>query len=177
MRTIRTKVYQFNELNDDAKQVAISKNSDINVNYDWWFMTYEDAENIGLKLNSFDLDRNKNAKGKFIDDAYFCATEIVNNHGVDCDTYKLSLKFISEWNEAIKLHSDGINIEKVRECNEGAFDNYVYDSEIKFLEDILECYANILQGECEYLQGDEAIKETLISNEYEFTKDGNMFNS
>ena len=52
MRTIRTKVYTFNELVVDAQQNAIEDNSNINVEHDWWILTYEDANMIGLKLNS-----------------------------------------------------------------------------------------------------------------------------
>lgn len=175
MRTVRTKVYQFNELNDEAKQVAIDKNREINVDYKWWVFTYEDAENIGLKLNGFDLDINKHATGKLLQDAYYTANEIIKNHGVTCETYKTANDFIEFWNEAVKLHSDGIITDKVADGKEDYFDEYVADSEEKFLKDILSNYADILQNECDYLQTDEAVKETLIANEYEFTKEGNIF--
>ena len=49
-RTIRTKVYLFSELSDQAKQKVIEDNYDINVDYEWWESAYEDAANIGLKI-------------------------------------------------------------------------------------------------------------------------------
>ena len=38
------------KLSDKAKQKAIEKFYDINVDYDWWDSVYEDAKNIGLKI-------------------------------------------------------------------------------------------------------------------------------
>ncbi len=162
MRTIRTKVYQFNELNDEAKQVAIENNSDINVDYDWWLQTYEDAKTIGLKLTGFDLERNKHATGEFIENACDCAYKIIKNHGVECDSYSLAVGFLAGHDNILNGEEDNESIEELEE---------------EFLKAILNSYADYLQNECDYLQGDEAIKETLVSNEYEFTKDGNMFNS
>jgi len=57
MRIKETKLYHFDELSEEAKQKAIEGLSDINTDYEWWESTYEDAENIGLKLTSFGLDR------------------------------------------------------------------------------------------------------------------------
>ena len=58
MKTLTINLYQFSELSDEAKEKAISNLSDINVDFDWWTNTYEDAARIGLKITSFDLDRN-----------------------------------------------------------------------------------------------------------------------
>jgi hypothetical protein len=175
MRTVRTKVYSFNELSEESQAKAIELNSIINISFDWWIQTYEDVENIGLKITSFDLDRNKHADGKFIDSSYNCANLIVKNHGENCKTYKLAKQYIIEWDEAIKLHSDGINTNIVMEGKESDFDYYLYDREAQFLKDILNTYADILQSECEYLQSEEAIKETIVLNEYEFLKDGSNY--
>lgn len=71
MRTIRTKVYTFNELNKEGQEKAIEINSDINVLHDWWNFTYHDAKEIGLKLIGFDLDYKCSADGVFIDDALY----------------------------------------------------------------------------------------------------------
>jgi hypothetical protein len=177
MRTVRTKVYTFEELNETAQQTAINSNSSINVNYDWWINTYSDAENIGLKITSFELDRNKNAKGHFVTDAFNCATKIISEHGAECKTFLISSEFMLKWAEIVKAHSNGKNIFKVAEGQELSFDEKADELEGIFLDDILSAYADILQDECEYLQSDEAIKETLISDECEFTKNGNIFNS
>lgn len=174
MRTIRTKVYTFNELNKGGQETAILLNSDINVEHDWWNFTYQDAKGVGLKLMGFDLDYKCSADGIFIDDTYNCANKIIKNHDEDSDSYKLAEQFIKEWDEATVLHSDGVQTNKVMEGKEFDFDYYMEDREKQFLKDVLYYYADYLQKECNYLQTDEAIKETLISNEYEFLSNGKM---
>jgi hypothetical protein len=175
MRTVRTKVYKFNELNEDAKQKAISHFQNINVGFDWWNSVYEDAENIGLKITSFDLDRNRHAKGKFLIHSDEVARKIISEHGEHCETHKTAKTFLEDWATLVKQYSDGVNIERVTEENEQYFDDAAYDLEQEFLTSLLEDYSIMLQKECEYLQSDEAIIETIEANEYEFTAEGNRF--
>ena len=47
-------VYSFSELSDSSKQKAIEDNRYISVKENWWENVYEDANNIGLKITSFD---------------------------------------------------------------------------------------------------------------------------
>jgi len=165
MKTIKTTVYNFEELSDKSKQVAIADNQDINVNFEWWESTYEDAERIGLKITSFDLDRNRHAEGNFLLSANEVSQNILNEHGEQCETYKTTEAFMEVW--------------------QPVFDNYITEEEDNeeelieiendFLNNILEDYSVMLQNEYEYLISDEAIAETLISNEYEFTEDGKRF--
>ena len=70
MRTYTTEhtVYTFNKLSGEAKQHALEQLWDLNVYYDWWGYMYEDAENIGLKITGFDLDRG----------AYVCGGTLKN---------------------------------------------------------------------------------------------------
>jgi len=175
MKTIELTLYKFDELSEAAQQNAINELSDINVDYDWWENTYEDAKNVGLKITSFDLCRNRNANGQFIEDAYNTACQIMINHGVNCDTYKTAKDFSDFWNEAIKLHSNGIEIDIVENGKEDYFDDYVIDKENDFLKSILEDYSLILQNESDYLQSFEAIKETILANDYDFTENGELY--
>jgi type I restriction-modification system DNA methylase subunit len=48
--TTRT-LYTFDELSETAKEKALEVYRDINLNFDWWDGTYEDAKNIGLKID------------------------------------------------------------------------------------------------------------------------------
>jgi hypothetical protein len=52
MRTIRTKVFKFNELSETAKDRAISKLSDINTDHNWYEYTLENMSNM-LSENGF----------------------------------------------------------------------------------------------------------------------------
>lgn len=175
MRTVRTKVYKFHELSAEAKEKAISQYSDINVDYGWWNSVYEDASNIGLKINSFDLDRGNYCKGKFTENAYQVAEKIKTDHGEQCETYKTATQFITDWAALVKKHSDGISTDKVAEDNEYEFDGEADELEKKFLKSICEDYRIMLSKEYDYLISNQAIIETIESNEYEFTKDGNRF--
>lgn len=152
MKTIEIKLYQFDELSEEAKSHAIEKLYDINVNFNWWEATYEDASNINLKLDGFDLDRNKHCTGKVIYSAMDTAKLIIDNHGEQCPTHILAKDFISE-------------CEKFEE---------IEDLEEKFENDLLKEYADILQNESEYLQGDTAIIETIKANEYDFRESGEL---
>ena len=172
MRTIRIKAYKFEELSDKAKEQAIKDSYDINVNYEWWDSTYEDAERIGLKLDSFDLDRNLHATGDFINGPLDVAIKIMAEHGEMCETYKTAAAFQLEYADLVEKYSDSVKLDIVAEENEYEFDQEADDLEDEFLKDLLSDYATMLQNESEYLQSEEAISETLISNEYEFTADG-----
>ena len=163
MRTIRTKIYNFTELSEEAQQYAITKYYDINTDYNWWENVYQDAENIELNITSFDLER-KEITGKLYNGGLTTAKNIIDNHGKDCDTYKLAEQFIKEFEEAEKL---------VREED---FYDYFYDREKIFLKDVLNCYFKMLENELEYRESEEAITETL-SNAYEFLSDGTIYYS
>lgn len=171
MRTVRTKVYSFNELSNEAQQKAIANLCDINVNFDWWQSTYDDASNIGLKITSFELDRNRNATGEFLLSACEVAQNIFNNHGENCETYKTAQKFIEVWQPIFDNYMD----ENSENYESQELENDLQQLEDNFLNELVEDYSIILQNESEYLQSDEAIKETILANDYEFTKDGNQF--
>ena len=170
MRTeiITRNLYKFKELSDDAKDKAIEKLWDINVDYDWWQWTYDDAEEIGLKLTRFDLDRSY-CKGEFINTAENVAQKIIENHGDTCETYKDAQNYLKELEAAIAK-----NLEENADCDYP--EDYLDIEEINddFLNALLEDYRIILQKEYDYLTSREAIIETIEANEYEFDEDGNL---
>ncbi len=173
MKVIEVKVYEYTELSEAAKGNVIRSMSDINVDYDWWEGMYEDAKNIGLKIEGFDMDVY--CSGRFIEGAVECASSILREHGDMCETYKTAQKFINERTELVKKYSNGIDIERVTEENEYDFDNECDDLEEDFRKSILEDYRIILRNEYEYLTSREAIAETIEANDYQFTEDGKKF--
>jgi hypothetical protein len=166
MRIKETKVYKFDELTDKAKEKALEELYDINVDYDWWTFTYEDASNIGLKLTSFDLDRNRHANGEFILSPAEVAANIIRDHGEQCETYKTAQAFLDEIN-SLEMPDDDTD-----EFSE--WENKMLELEDEFLQSLLEDYSIILQNEYEYQTSEEAIIETIKANEYEFTEDGKL---
>lgn len=164
MRTETINIYSFTELSEEVQKKVLSKYYDINVSHDWWEDTYEDAENIGLKLQYFGLDRNKHATGTNTLSLNEVFQNILSNYGENCDTYKTAERFFEAWQP---VFNDYIA------TDEG--ENELLEIEDKFLKELLSDYADILQKECEYLQTDEAIKETILENEYEFTENGKRY--
>ena len=172
MKTIKIKIYEFSELSEEAKQKAISNLSDINVDDNWWRWTYEDAERIGLKITSFDLNRNRHCKGDFLINSLEVAQNILNEHGESCNTYKTAQNFL---NCHAPIFADYLNRES-ENYESSELENKLQDLEEDFLNDILEDYSIILQDESEYLQSDEAIVQTIEANEYFFDINGNLTN-
>ena len=170
MRTIQVNLYKFEELSEEAKQKAIENLYDINVYFDWWECTYEDANIIGLRITGFDLDRDRHATGKFTLSACEVAQNILKEHGEKCETYKTASEFLEEWNPIFAEYMDE---------NSEHYESYerqqeLIDLENDFLNSLLEDYSIILQKEYEYLMSEEAIIETIEANEYEFYKNGKL---
>jgi hypothetical protein len=173
MRTIRTKVYQFSELSEQAKQKAIEWYLSGNDYSFAWENTKEDAEQIGLKIHS--LDDHRPNKGEFIEDAHFCANRIIENHGEKCETFKTAKSFLNDWKELVSKYSDGITLDKVSEDNSDEFDQEADELEAEFLKAILEDYRIMYNQNVDYENSDKAAIEAIEANEYEFTKEGKRF--
>ena len=173
IQELLTKVlYSFDELEDDIKQKVIEENGSINVDFEWWESTFEDAKNVLLKIDGFGLDRDKNATGNFTESAEETAEKIISEHGEKCETVQTAKNYIAERIALVKKYSDGVSFDIVAEDNEFDFDNDCDELDKEFLRAILEDYSSILQNEYDYLTGEEAITETIKCNEYKYTEDG-----
>lgn len=91
MRTIETRIYKFNELDDKAKEKARDWYRDGGFDYDWWDCLYDDAENIGLTITEFDIDRHI-IKGYLTESVQEVCKSIRKEHGKNTPTYKLTIK-------------------------------------------------------------------------------------
>lgn len=173
MRTeiIERKLYKFEELSEEGKEKAIEKLYDINIDYDWWDSVYEDAKNIGLKIEEFDIDRGAYCKGKFIESAEECAHKIIDDHGESCETYKTAEEYLKQRDIMVNTAEKDENGELIDEYE---LDNELDDLDREFLKSLCEDYRIMLQHEYEYLTSEEAIKETIEANEYEFTENGEL---
>ena len=163
-RTIRTKIYKFNELSDKAKEKVLSDFSYINVMFDWWEYVYNDAKEIGLKITSSDIDSDE-CDGEFSLAAQEVAQNIFNTHGESCNTYKTAEKFMEKWQPVFN------NYMQTEEGEEA-----LITLETNFLNVLLEDYKTMLKNEYEYLTSEAAIIETIESNDYEFYVTGVNFN-
>jgi len=172
MRTIETKVYQFSELSEKAKEKAIQDMYDINVYDPWWEFIYEDANDIGLDITGFDL--RGSIDGGFTYDGLHTCLNILDKHGEDTETYKLAKQFNEDRDKLVAKYSPNNNGTVDPEFH-GDFDEEECDLEEEFRKELLEEYLIILSSEYEYRTSEEAIIEAIEANEYEFTEDGKLF--
>ena len=171
MRTIETKVYQFSELTNEAKEAAIDQCRYYQHEYEWWEFIYEDAENIGLKITSFGLDRNRHAKGEFLLSACEVAANIVKGHGDGCGTLETAINFLEEWQPLFTEYMD----ESSEHYENSEREYELMELETEFLESLLEEYSIILENEAEWLTSDESVQEFIEANGYEFYDNGNVY--
>lgn len=140
--TITKTILTFDELSEDQQNKVMEKLYYINVDHDWYDFIYEDANNIGLKITGFDIGRSNYCEIDFIEDHVEIAKKIILEHGASCESYKTAQNFLRT-----KM------------------------SEEDFEKEIAEDYLRMLRNEYEYLTSEEAIKETIKANEYEFDAD------
>ena len=161
------KVYSFDELDEKGKERVLRNLSESNVENEWWEAVYDDAEEAGIKLTEFDIDRGQIIKGDFLLSAVDVAQKIVNDHGKDCETHKTAQKYLNERERIVAVEDE-----------DGEIDESVYeDIDKEFKHEILEDYLIMLRHEYEYQTSEEAVRETIEANEYEFTADGEIFHA
>ena len=144
MKTLTETIYTFSELPKEAQQKAISNNIDINVYEGWWDFIAHDLQDIGCKLVEFDLYYNS-IKIEFTKDPEIVASIILQNHGLNCHTYKIAKQFISE-----EIDED------------------------EFCKQLQKYYLNSLHINYDYLICDQAIIDTFEANDYHFDLNGKI---
>ena len=173
MREETIKIYKFDELTEEVKEKVLEKYWDINLDYEWWQYAFEDARRIGLNIEEFDLNRGAYVKGKWLVDAEEAAEKILQEHGEDCETYQDTLNFQGELKQAHIVFENSEDYDPEYEEFEES-DEYEEICE-EFLRTICEDYRIILEKEYEWLTREEAVKETIEVNEWEFTEDGTLY--
>lgn len=144
MKTIGIKLYTFEELTEQAQQYAINDQSDINVDFYWCQGIYNDASDILLKIESFDIEKNEiEVRAVYGHTPQCIADMILKNHGKDCNTYHLAQNL----------------------------PNMSYED---FMTALSKEYLKMLTEDYEFRTMESTIKETLIENDYYFTADGKL---
>jgi hypothetical protein len=162
-------IYQFDELSAKAKEKARDWFREGALDYEWWESVYEDAERIGLKITSFELDRRQSITGEFTGGAEHCAKTILREHGDTRDSFKLAQAFLQERQA---LDSE---LEESKDGDEHLtweIDEQITELEGEFKKDILNDYLDTLQKEADYQLSDESVDEAIQANEYTFLANG-----
>ena len=181
MREMTVTVYSFAELSDDAKKRALNAFRDINVEFDWWDGAYDTICTAG-NLLGLDIDR-------IHFDAYLYCIFNANYEYVRGAAKAVKAEFPQD----TKLHDVARKLQDLQKrhfyslscaVTKGQSMNYYRcfrfgeDYECEDLGDIIDDFAHwarvLLRDEYEYLTSDEAVKETIEANEYEFTEGGKL---
>ena len=161
------------ELSEESQEEVLDNLRYVNLDCLWDSFVADDLNLISCELIDFNLRQGGYCKLS-VDSHYRTAYKILKQHGANCDTYKIAQEFIKAWDRAVKEHSDGVKVDQVCVERESKFDLIANRLEKKFQRDLENCYLNLLRKEYEYLVSDEAIKQTINLNDYEFYADGEI---
>lgn len=185
MRTIRTKVYKFDELTPSAQNKAIELLNDLNVHENWFDPTIENMVEM-LSENGFD-----NAKIQFsgfwsqgdgasfdadINLKHFCKDKrILAIAGNYCDFRIEKNSFANHYSHEKTRYVEYNALDEKFVCINSALQDLSRTIEEKRLSLCKQIYKD-LENDYEYLTSREAIIESIQANEYEFFKDGKLIN-
>jgi len=191
MKTVEVKVYQFNELSEEAKVVALEHYRDINVDHQWWEpinegIVEEFAEQYGIRVDDIRFSGfwsqgdGASFTGSITDPVllmkaykvcnrfrsiYACAKrdEIIIN------VERLTSRYVHENTVCVDIEYEDEECSSRADCNE--FEAFV---EEKIKELCREIYVK-LEKYYEELTSDEDVEEGIVINEIEFLEDGTPF--
>lgn len=182
--TTRT-LYKFEELSDDAQQRAIEKLWNLNVDHDWCECSYETITSaarclgIDCTVSGYDLGQRQSIGLRGVYE-YRKGWRAALAHDFGGDTLAALVKIGEELQSAQRraFYRASIDLSPVRHGTAytvySTFGAYVTDD----LTDALRSFEHwawcLLRDEYEYLASEEAIKETIEANEYEFDENGNL---
>ena len=184
MKTINVKVYQFNELSDDARQVAMNNYMEHYMD-SWYDYVLEDIKAIDLYLEEFDVYRNY-CNIRFQQEAEDTAQAIIE------EGYAGTLKeIVQEWqedvNNALKSYSkydeymDWISDRGFTEDDFDFDDWLLYESgyaedklnmDLDFLKQLSDYYLERLHDEYTYYSSESYISDFYDDNGALFLKSG-----
>ena len=184
MRTIRTKVYQFDELSEQAKQVAIENYRNEDHDFAEWAIDncslleppHKELENLFGKEYDFPLIKN-NRKVYFDTDRN---RHIDISNAMEIQNEKQFLLWLGLNNRLIDkiefcIYEDGIEFNNISHLD------YTEKEIVKIIEavdkfkDHCEDILKRIEAGIDYRYTDEAIIEDILANEYEFLSNGKQF--
>jgi len=172
MKQITINTYEFIELSEEAKGRARDWYRQGALD-EWWERIFEDAARVGLRITSFDTDRNRHATGEFMvfGGAEQVAGLILSEHGPACETRKASEKYLSDF-KSLNAEIEAVDGDDETNADWETWQDKRGELQSEYLKSLLEDYSIMLQNEREYLNSDESVDESIIANDYTFTATG-----
>lgn len=179
--TVTRTILKFNELDPKSQAKVIDNLRDINVDYDWWESTYEDMTHILETLGFSNVDISFSGFSSQGDGASFTGRFSIPKTKKEA---KERLAKVKEYAPKIKLF-DFVDMRFTNEEKEAEtmdierLGRYVHSNSVttdnsdltNFVRDFSNYIYKCLETENDYLTSDEAIKETIECNDYEFYQD------
>lgn len=164
MRIIEIKAFQFEELDSQTKEKVIENNRTINIDSDFWYECEKNnfKNEMGIEINAYNIYRK--TINITIEDSFESAQKIVNFFGEKTSIVKTAKIFLK----------DRISVYKSYEHDWYELEEQLEYLEEEFRREIAEEILSMLTSDYEYQISDDAIKETILANEYEFQEDGEM---
>jgi hypothetical protein len=187
MKTEQVKIYKFNELSKEVQEKVLDKMREINTDYDWYDGYYEGFKEellkIGISCDDFCFDlynRDFSMTKPHIDNLRKFLLSALT------DSQKLLIEVDED--EKAEFEKEVNRLEEeydfvIKESNSSRSSyNYVeglddignilgidYD---EYLKDTLRGFLKSLQESYDYLLSDEAVRDTIEANEYDFFESG-----
>lgn len=192
MKTITIECRQINEWDDATRAQIIERHRDINVDiHDWWDAVYEHFHRVAAILGVEPRDINFSGFWSQGDGARFNgrydwkedAPEQIRNYAPqDAELHRIAdelAAFPGAW-ATIEYRYPIYEHEYMTEINVDLGEDTEYDKASdqaiqELLRDLMRWLYRQLEKEYEYLTSDEAVRETLAINEYEFDADGRIW--
>jgi hypothetical protein len=170
MKTMEIAVYEFDELHTDVQERLA--NDYINSSLYYWDETVRQrAKDVGLIIDSYDLDRYE-LELKLCYSPYEIADKIIMEYGQDASISILSKQFLQARDLLVKKYSDGVNLDRVAEDNEWDFDVELEELEDDYKQELAGEYISELRNEYEFVTSFKYAREML--NDNQFTEDGQI---
>ena len=178
VREVTFKLYKFNELSDEVKEKILDDCRFIMVEYfNWWEFVCKDAENIGLEIVEFDLDRMSIVikLNTSVLDSIEKAMEYFSNDSKPFTIAKYYYDSIMELADSAKVKEylkdnpddDICDAIYNLSLDDLFYDDYVYDMRKVFLK--------MLEDEFNCLTSDAVIIDMFEANDYKFFETGKIF--
>lgn len=171
MREHITKLYTFNELSDESKEVALDQCRYFQVNDSFWYedILYDWFNTLGINVVSFNIDYGTIETVIEYPSNKEIAYAILSEYGKQCELYSIASNYLYSLHWCKKDKKNRRSYGRSTIC----FNREEIDQE--FLNNIDQEFLAILRNEYEYLISDESVKEMISCNEYELTEDGKIY--
>lgn len=186
--TTKTEVYKFNELPKEVQEKALENQRDINTDYDWFDCTVDDSKQHLTEIGFNEPEIYFSGFWSQGDGASFKAqvdlkkwlkvNKLANKYRAlyfHADEYSLNITKSGNYEHEYTMSiDDGYIGDYVSEKSKLQYDE-VADMILENARDEARKIYKMLEKEYNYLSSDEAIKDTIEANDYDFTIDGKIF--